>query len=223
VVRTEFDEAYYRRFYRDPEHRVGTKADTARVVALVAAYLAHLQVPIKSVLDLGCGLGWWRDPVRRHFAGARWVGVERSQYLCERFGWAHGSVVDWKGPPADLVVCQGVLQYLSERDARRALRNLTRLARRALYVEVVTREDWERTLDRRRSDRQIALRPADFYRRALDRCFIACGAGLYVRKGEATLFELERGARAGTRAGYGVGSRSSSNHSPCRTPMRVRP
>jgi len=199
MARTEFDEAYYRRYYLNPRTRVGTPEGTERLVALVAAYLRYLQVEVRSVLDVGCGLGWWREPVRRHFPGARWIGVESSDDLCERFGWKRGSVVDWDGAPADLVVCQGVLQYLSEREARRALCNLARLARRALYVEIVTREDWRRAVDRSRSDPEIELRPADFYRRALDRDFIACGAGLYLRKGQAILYELERGMVASRR------------------------
>src|SRR5690242_4341122 len=77
MARTEFDAAYYRRFYKDPRRRVGSPESTARLAAFVAAYLAHLEVPIASVLDLGCGLGWWREPALRAFPGARWTGVER--------------------------------------------------------------------------------------------------------------------------------------------------
>jgi SAM-dependent methyltransferase len=196
MARTEFDRRYYERFYEDPKRRIGTPEGTERLVDLIAAQLAHLEVPIRSVLDLGCGLGWWRAPVEKRFPRATWTGVEVSEHLCRERGWERGSVVDWRGAGADLVVCQGVLQYLSDRDASAALRNLARLARRALYVEVVTREDWEETVDRRRSDGDIELRPADFYRRALDRAFDACGSGLYVRRGQTRLFELERGQRA---------------------------
>jgi hypothetical protein len=106
-------------------------------------------------------------------------------------------VVDGPGPGADLVVCQRVLQYLRERAARRALRNLARLAHKALYVEIVTREDWSNVIDRRKSDGAIALRPADFYQRALARHFVACGGGLYVAKSAGIpLFALERGQNA---------------------------
>lgn len=193
MARQQFDESYYTRFYRDPRRRVGTTASTARVVAFVASYLAHLEVPVRSVLDLGCGLGWWKAPCAERFPRAKWTGVERSEHLCEELGWKQGSVVDYPGRPADLVVCQGVLQYLGDRDARRALANLARLAKHALYLEVVTREDWDDVLDRERSDDEIDLRPLAFYRRALDRDFIACGGGLFVKRDSATLFALERG------------------------------
>jgi trans-aconitate methyltransferase len=196
MARTQFDDAYYRRFYRDPRRRVGSEASTARLVAFVASYLAHLDVKVKSVLDLGCGLGWWRAPVAEHFTDARWIGVERSEHLCRELGWKQGSVVDWPGAPCDLVVCQGVLQYLDRGDCERALANLARLSRKALYVEIVTREDWDRVLDRERSDTEIALRPASFYRRALGRDFVSCGGGLFVKKDECVLFAMEEGASA---------------------------
>lgn len=193
MTRRSFDAAYYRRFYLDRSRRVATPEGTERLVEFVAAYLRMLEVPVRSVLDLGCGLGWWKAPCERLFPRAKWTGVEVSEHLCGELGWKRGSVVDWRGAGADLVVCQGVLQYLGARDARRALANLARLARRAIYLEALTREDWEANVDRRRSDDQVALRPAESYRRALARSFVPCGGGLWVRKGEVTLFALERG------------------------------
>lgn len=193
MTRTNFDADYYQRFYLDRSCRVGTPESTARLVDFVAAYLRHLGVAVGSVLDLGCGLGWWREPVARNFPGANWTGVEFSPHLCATLGWARGSVVDWRGAGADLVVSQGVLQYLDERDAKRALSNMKRLAHKAIYLETVTEEDWAHTVDRRRSDADIALRPAGFYRASLGLRFVHAGGGLWVRKGEATLFALEAG------------------------------
>jgi len=193
VARTEFDADYYARFYRDRRRRVAAEGDTARLCAFVAAYLVHLGVKVRSVLDLGCGLGWWRAPAQAAWPGVRYRGVEWSHHLCDTLGWTHGSVVDHAGAPADLVVCQGVLQYLSDRDAARALANLGRLSRRALYLEAVTEEDWNGLLDRARSDQDIHVRPAVFYRTRLARHFVSCGGGLYVPKAQARLFELEKG------------------------------
>lgn len=191
MPRATFDAGYYRRFYLDRARRVGSPDGTAKLVDFVAAYLRLLDVRVRSVLDLGCGLGWWKAPVERAFPRVRWTGVEVSEHLCDELGWKRGSVVDWKGKPADLVVCQGVMQYLAERDAKRALRNLSRLARRAIYLEALTSEDWADNVDRERSDAEVALRPAAFYRAALEKKFVHCGGGLWVRKGEATLFALE--------------------------------
>ncbi|UJR86424.1 Hypothetical protein I5071_85190 [Sandaracinus amylolyticus] len=192
MTRRTFDEGYYRRFYLDRKRRVASREDTEKLVEFVAAYLRLLDVRVRTVLDLGCGLGWWRDPVLRCFPGATWTGVEVSEHLCDTLGWSRGSVVDWKGEPADLVVCQGVLQYLDDREVTRALANLKRHATKAIYLEAVTREDWSKTVDRARSDHDVALRSAEVYKRALSTRFVHAGGGLWLRKSEATLFALER-------------------------------
>jgi trans-aconitate methyltransferase len=192
MARRCFDAGYYRRFYLDRGKRVASPQATEALVEFVGAYLRLLDVRVRTVLDLGCGLGWWKAPIERCMPGARWTGVEVSEHLCETLGWARGSVVDWKGPAADLVVCQGVLQYLDEREVKRALANLKRLAKKAIYLEAVTLEDWEKTVDRKRSDPEVALRPAELYRRALSTRFVHAGGGLWLRRSEATLFALER-------------------------------
>ncbi len=189
----KFDRAYYDRFYRDPRTRVGTRRAFARLGRFVGAYLRHLEIEVSTVLDLGCGVGHWREAARRAFPRATYTGVEVSAYLCREYGWERGSVVDWAGDPADLVVCHGVLQYLDARDARRALRNLARLTEGALYLEVLTREDWDENVDRRVTDGEVFLRPAEFYRRELRKHFVACGGGLFVPRDSGTvLFELEK-------------------------------
>lgn len=193
MTRRTFDASYYRRFYLDRGKRVAGAEDTTKLADFVASYLRLLDVRVRTVLDLGCGLGWWKAPIERAIPGAKWTGVEVSEHLCETMGWERGSVVDWRGAGADLVVCQGVLQYLDDREAARALANLKRLAKKAIYLEAVTLEDWKKNVDRKRSDREVALRPAETYRRALATRFVHAGGGLWIRKGEATLFALETG------------------------------
>ena len=73
-----FDAAYYRRFYEDPSTRVIDRAAVARLVRFVAAYLSHLGLPLRSVLDLGCGIGLWRDALQKVAPRARYQGVEVS-------------------------------------------------------------------------------------------------------------------------------------------------
>ena len=192
MTRRTFDEGYYRRFYLDRGKRVAGAEDTAKLVEFVAAYLRLLDVRVRSVLDLGCGLGWWQTPVLRAFPGATWTGVEYSEHLCKTMGWHRGSVVDWRGAGADLVVCQGVLQYLTDREATRALANLKRLAKKAIYLEAGTLEDWKKNGVRKRSEREVSLRSAETYRRALATRFVHAGGGLWIRKAEATLFALEQ-------------------------------
>lgn len=192
-----FDEAYYKRYYESARTRVTTPAEVARLANFVTAYLKHLQLPVKRVLDMGCGLGYWQQPLARAYPRAKYVGVEYSQYLCERHGWQQGSVVDYRArSPFDLIICQGVLQYLPDAEAAAAIANLAELCRGALYLEALTREDWEQNCDQRRTDPALRLRLASWYRRHLYRYFTACGGGLFVcHDAPVTLFELERNSQ----------------------------
>jgi len=132
--------------------------------------------------------------VARHFPRARYLGVERSAYLCRRFGWTAGSVVDYDdGAAHDLVICQGVLQYLDAKEARRALANLAARCKGALYLQAVTREDWRVAVDRERTDGDIHLRPDAWYRKWLAPHFDPIGGGLFLKKDAPVVcYSLER-------------------------------
>jgi hypothetical protein len=193
VTAGRFDSAYYTRFYGDPATRVSSRASVRTLGRFVCSYLQYLDIEVERALDLGCGLGYWQNVVRRHFPDAEYVGVEVSAHLCKTYGWRRGSVVDYRGTGADLVICQGVLQYLGSQHARLALRNLARLTEGALYLEVLTQEDWERNCNRDTTDGDVHLRPAAWYRRAIARDFVSCGGGLFLPKSSpAVLFELEK-------------------------------
>ncbi|BBL23646.1 MULTISPECIES: class I SAM-dependent methyltransferase [Comamonas] len=191
-----FDEAYYQRFYFDKKTSVIDPEHARRLGTFVCSYLAYLRVPVHRVLDVGCGIGLWRDAVQQHFPGASYQGVEFSRYLCERYGWAQGSVVDWQpadGQPFDLVICQGVLPYLNPADLKKALANLGRLTRGGLYIEAVAREDYERDIiDEELTDPRLYRHRAELYRRGLQPFCKELGGGVWLsRQAELPLFELE--------------------------------
>jgi len=189
-----FDEAYYQRFYFDKKTSVVDPQHVERLGTFVCSYLKYLRVPVHRVLDMGCGIGLWKDIVAQHFPLASYQGVEYSAYLCERFGWQQGSVVDWQaGEPFDLVICQGVLPYLSPPDLKAALRNLGRLSRGALYVEAVAREDYERDIiDEDLTDPRLFRHRAELYRRGLGEGFLELGGGMWLsRRAEVPMFALE--------------------------------
>ena len=191
---TTFDEAYYQRFYFDKKTSVVDPAHMERLGAFVCSYLKYLRVPVLRVLDMGCGIGLWKGIVAQHFPGAAYQGVEFSLYLCERFGWQQGSVVDYAADaPFDLVICQGVLPYLSPPDLKRALHNLGTLSKGALYVEAVSREDYERdTIDEDLTDNRVFRHRAELYRRGLAEGCLELGGGMWLsRQAEVPLFELE--------------------------------
>lgn len=187
-----FDEAYYRRHYEEPSTRVVTAESIGRLADFVCAYTRYLGVDVERVLDLGCGVGHWKPHIARHFPEAEYVGVEYSAYLCARFGWVQGSAATYADEPFDLVICQGVLQYLTKRDAERALRNLGRLTAGVLYLEALTRRDWDEKVSQEVTDGDVFLRDVAFYHERLDRRFVRCGGGLFAaRDAELVLFDLE--------------------------------
>lgn len=191
---SRFDRTFYQRFYVNPRTRVTTREEMSRRAAAVAALMKHLELPARTILDAGCGLGLMKATLMRSFRGARYTGIEVSEHLCKCYGWTQASLADYRPRGRfDLILCYDVLQYLSDREASRALANLARLSRGALYFHVPTNEDWQDNADRSCSDAQIHLRDADWYRTRLNRHFDHAGFGLYVRRGVPfAQWELEK-------------------------------
>ena len=189
-----FDRDYYRRFYSNPRTRVTTRGEMARRAALISAVLRHFELEIRSIVDVGCGMGLLRRPLLRAFPRARYIGIEVSEYLCRRHGWRQGSAVDFETEaPVDLCICYDVLQYLTTRDAASALGQLARATRLVLYFSALTIEDWRENCDRSRTDGDVHLRSGAWYRRRLLRDFVPIGLGLWLRRGCALVqWELER-------------------------------
>ena len=180
---TRFDAAFFKRFYFDRETRVTTREEMRARAELIAAILRHAQLPVRSILDAGCGIGLLKPAFARALKQARYVGLEASDYLCRRYGWTRGSIVDYRpAAPFDLVVCYDVLQYLDDRAAARALANLGRLSRVALYFSALTLEDWRRNCDRSRTDRDVNMRRTAWYRARLQRNFYYYGLGVWIRR-----------------------------------------
>jgi 2-polyprenyl-3-methyl-5-hydroxy-6-metoxy-1,4-benzoquinol methylase len=189
-----FDSAYFRKYYFDAATRVTTAAEMRGRAQLIAAVLRHAGIPVRSILDAGCGIGLLRKPFAAVLPRARYRGLEASEYLCKRYGWAQGSVVDFSPRSASsLVICYDVLQYLDDGDAARAIRNLAKLTNAAVYVSALTREDWRENCDRTRTDRAVHLRPGDWYRSHLRKHFSYMGFGIWLRKDvTAILWDMER-------------------------------
>jgi 2-polyprenyl-3-methyl-5-hydroxy-6-metoxy-1,4-benzoquinol methylase len=193
-TRVAFDSSYFRRYYFSAATRVTTAAEMRGRAQLVAAILRHANIPVRSILDAGCGIGLLRKPFAEAMPRARYEGLETSDYLCARYSWNRGSVVDFTArSPNDLVICYDVLQYLNDRDAARAIANLAKLGRAALYISALTLEDWRANCDKSLTDRAVHLRPGEWYRRRLRRLFNYLGFGVWLRKDvTAILWDMER-------------------------------
>jgi hypothetical protein len=94
--------------------------------------------------------------------------------------------------PADLVVCQGVLQYIEDAACSRAIANLASACAAVLYLEVPTVADREEVIDPDATDLDIHWRTGAWYRRRLGRHFRALGGGLFAARAAGLRFyELE--------------------------------
>ena len=188
-----FGREYYQRYYHDPRTAVTSRSEMRARARLIAAGSAHLGLPVRRILEAGCGTGLLRAQLKRLLPRAQYVALEASAYLCERYGWQYGRIEDYRTrTPFDLVVCYDVLQYLERAAAARALANFARLCRGALYFSALTRHDFEHNCDLRRTDPEVHLRSARWYRTRLAPRFREAGLGLWVRRGAPlTLWELE--------------------------------
>ena len=191
-----FDAAYYRRHYAG-RGRVHSAREIARLVAGVAGLAAWLGVEVASVLDVGAGPGLWRDWFRRHRPAVRYRSTDVSPYACERYGHERRDVSRWRARERfDLVVCQGVLQYLDDAAAARAIDNLGAMCRGLLYLEAITAHDLAETVDPAATDTAVHGRTGAWYRRRLDRHFVQVGAGLWAaRRAGLVFYELEAAGR----------------------------
>lgn len=192
-IRTRFDKKYYERFYGGAQERARYKRDEQRLGAFVGSYLNYLGQPVRNVVDLGCGFGQWQGIIAEHFPKARYLGVERSEFLCRKFGWIQSSIVDFDSKESfDLVICKDTLQYLTATEFRHAVKKLAKLCRGALYTSILTSEDWKANCDRKRTDARVHLRTGNWYRKVLASEFTNLGGGVFLSpKSPAIPWELE--------------------------------
>jgi 2-polyprenyl-3-methyl-5-hydroxy-6-metoxy-1,4-benzoquinol methylase len=144
----QYDRTYFDRWYR--REGIGAPSEVARVARYVLATAEHLlERPARSVLDVGCGEGAWRAPLRRERPRLRYVGVDPSEYAVERYGLRRGirlgTIADLaqlglRGP-FDIVVCADVLPYVPDREIRAGLAFISDNLRGVAYLHAMTAAD----------------------------------------------------------------------------------
>jgi SAM-dependent methyltransferase len=175
-----FGARYYSKWYGED---IETRQDIAeKAAAFVIAYVEHMDSDVRTVLDLGCGLGLWKDALLKLRPRIRYTGVEFSSHLCKKLGWERGDVRTYDpGRTFDLVICQGVLQYLTDDECELAIANLKRHTRRFLYLEALTTADAKEVCAADGTDFDVYVRDAQWYARRLARHFVNLGGGLYAK------------------------------------------
>jgi SAM-dependent methyltransferase len=144
-----YDRAYFDHWYRG-RNRVNKRDDVRRKVSLAVAECEYfLHRPLRSVLDVGCGEGAWQPHLKALRPGARYLGLDPSDYSVERFGarrnirkaaFAELGAAHLRGP-FDLVVCSDALHYIPDDEIRAGLPELVRVAGGVLFLEVLTAAD----------------------------------------------------------------------------------
>jgi len=190
-----FDAAYFRRFYESARSRVYGSAEIDHLARGVTGFVRWFGGEIERVLDVGAGTGLWGDWLRANMPDVEYQSIDVSEYACAKYGHLRRNIASWKTRVRfDLVVCQGVLPYLNDRDCLRAIANMRAMCRGFLYLEAITSRDLRQVCDRSRTDARIVARPASFYRRALGRHFEPLGCGLHCAcDGDKLFYDLERG------------------------------
>ena len=117
-----------------------------------------------------------------------------SPYACQKYGHELHDIAHWRGRERfDLVVCQGVLPYLEDDDAARAIENIAAMCRGFFYLEAITKRDLTEVVDRSRTDTTVKARSGSWYKSRLAKHFVPLGCGLhYAKNGPLVFYELER-------------------------------
>ena len=181
-----YDRAYFDRWYRDPRRRVKTPADIARGTGLVVGVAEYLLGrPIRTVLDVGCGEGGWRQALRRLRPSVRYTGVDPSEYVVERFGKRRNIRLGSFGTldeleldgPFDIIICADMLNYVPTPELVAGLGHVSELLGGIAYLQVYASRD-EVEGDRREWHDRPAARYRQLFRDAkLTACGLHCYAG----------------------------------------------
>jgi len=145
-----YDQHYFDRWYRDPRDRVATRDSLERKVRMAVSVTEFLLGRgLRSVIDVGCGEAPWFTVLRRVRPGARYIGIDSSDYVVERYAKSRnvrrgdfGTLGDLRLPKrVDLIVCADVLQYVDDADVARGLRAIRALLGGVAYIEAFTTAD----------------------------------------------------------------------------------
>lgn len=187
---SRFDDAYYRRFYGEQGAH-----DAERIAHLATAVHEMCEwwgVEIESVLDVGAGMGMWRDWYREQHPSVAVRSVDVSEHACRTWGHELRDIATWRpGRAYDLVVCHSVLQYLDDAAATAAIEHLAAATAWVMYLEVPTADDLAELVDPERTDMDVHRRPGEWYLDRLLPAFQLVGAGLWVKRGTIPMYELE--------------------------------
>jgi len=145
-----YDRAYFDKWYRDPRHAVTSRHELERKVAMALATAEfYLGRPVRRVLDIGCGEGVWRAPLKRLRRGIEYLGLDSSEYAIARYGRARNLRLARFGDLAelrfaqrfDLIVCSDTLHYVPTPELKRGLRGVVEMLEGVAFLELFATSD----------------------------------------------------------------------------------
>lgn len=180
-----YDRDYFDKWYRDPEHAVGSPSELRRKVAMAVAQAEYyLGRPIRNVLDVGCGEATWRAPLRALRPDIDYRGLDASEYVVRRYGSSRDIGLARFGQLKylrfdhrfDLIICTDVLHYLKPAEIRAGLQGIGEMLEGVAFLEVFT------TRDDVGGDRQgfVARRPEWYLREFAQVGLLPCGSHCYL-------------------------------------------
>ena len=120
MTEKRYDRAYFDHWYRG-RSRVSTKDDVRRKVSLAVAECEYfLRRRLRSVLDVACGEGAWQPHIKALRPGAKYLGLDPSDYAVVAFRRVAQS-------------SQGVVRRAADDAAARTVRSRRLLRRASLH------------------------------------------------------------------------------------------
>ena len=180
-------------------HRVKSASELLRQ----ATFVLHtaewvLGRPVRTVLDVGCGEGNWQPVLKKLRPALQYDGVDPSAYAVARFGARRGlqqgsiESLDTLALRAeyDLVVCCGMLNYLTAPQLKRGMSQVAARVGGVAYLEIFAKGDaFEGDTD------WPPLKSAEWYRDLLSSAgLLSLGMQCYVTASrQAQVARMERG------------------------------
>jgi len=180
-----YDRDYFEKWYRDPRHALNSGATLKRKAALALAVAEYyLGREVRTVLDVGCGEGVWRKPLRELRPQVDYLGLDSSEYVVARFGRLRKIRLATFGQLAelrfehtfDLIICSDVLHYVRSPELKRGLRGIVEMLDGAAFLELFT------SLDAPEGDKHgfIARSPKWYLSTFAESGLTACGSHCYI-------------------------------------------
>lgn len=149
-MKKRYDRDYFDKWYRNPTHAVSSRHELERKAALAVAVCEYyLGRKIANVLDVGCGEGVWRAPLKRLRPNVEYLGLDSSEYVVRRFGRSRNLRLAMFGDldglrfdrDFDLIVCSDTIHYVRTAELRRGLRGLVDMLDGVAFLELFTSKD----------------------------------------------------------------------------------